>query len=134
MPALFFAGDLKVSSAAYRLLPTAYCSDPLRRRLNRRLRRLTGVGAAAAFQPADGPDGHVVVADDLTRQTDACQTALLHPGLFRFRHPRRLARDELDAACRATCISSTGVQDVDACILLDGKDESLAFLLSLIHI
>ena len=95
-------------------------------RLNRRLRRFARVGTTAAGEPADGADRHVVVADDLTREPHAGQTAFLELALFRPGHGCRFTLGELDPACRAACIPTTGVENIDACILFNREDESLS--------
>ena len=100
--------------------------DPLGRRLDRRLGRLARIRPAASRQPADRAHGHVVVADDLTRQAHAGQASLFQPRLLGLRHPLRLAADELDSAGRAARVAAAGVQDIDMGILLDRKHEALA--------
>src|SRR5688572_4578621 len=98
---------------------------PLGRRLNGRLRRLAGIRPAAALEPADGLDGHVLVACDLTRQPHTCQALFGQLHLFRLRHPRGLAADELDAARGAARVATARMQDIDPGVLFDGIDESL---------
>jgi hypothetical protein len=94
--------------------------------LNRRLGGLAWIRAAAACQPADRTHNHVVIADDLTRQPDAYETAFFEARLLGHRHPRRFTVDELDTAGRAARVPAARVQDVDMRILLDRKDEALA--------
>jgi hypothetical protein len=89
-------------------------------------RRPARIGTAAALEPADGADGHVVVADDLAREPGAGHAARRQHVLLGDRHPIRLPLDELDAAGRAPGVAAAGVQDVHAGVLLDGEHEPLA--------
>src|SRR5258708_26563395 len=86
----------------------------------------TGVGAAAAFEAADGADRHIVAAGDLARQSGAGHAARVEHVLFGDRHLVRLPLDELYPASGAACVSTAGVEDVDMRILLDGKNQALA--------
>ena len=69
-----------------------------------------------------------MVADDLTRQSDAAQAALREPRLFGRGHLAGLAADELDAAGGAPRVATAGVEDVYARVLLDREDEPLSLL------
>ena len=97
---------------------------PLRRWLNRRLWRLARIGPAAAFEPADRSNCHVVIALDLTGQANTGETFFFEPRLLSFRHAARFAAHELHPAGRAARISATRVQDVNPRILLNREDES----------
>src|SRR6185436_5614999 len=103
-------------------------SDPLWRRLNRRLGRCARIRTAASFKPADRANGHVVVTHDLTRQTHSCESLRFQSRLLRQRHARRLAADELDAARRAARVAAAGVQHINLGILLDREYQSFAGL------
>ena len=96
--------------------------------MDRRFGRLSWIWTAAAFQPADRSHGHIVIAFDLAGESDAGKTFFCELRLFRQRHARRLAVDELDAARRAARVPPARVQDVDARILLDRQHETLALL------
>src|SRR4030095_13526370 len=60
----------------------------------------SGVLAAAARQPADGADAHVVVAQDLAAQPDAGQAAGRQDVPLGYRHSVGLAGQELHPAGR----------------------------------
>jgi len=68
-----------------------------------------------------------VIADDLARQPDTHQPTLFQPRLFGDCHSRRFAVDELDSTGRASRVSTTRMEDVDARILLNRKHKPLAF-------
>jgi hypothetical protein len=69
--------------------------------------------STAARQPADGSDGHVVVADDLAAESHAGQAAGGQNALFGSGHPLRLARDKFHPACRTSGVAAAGVELVD---------------------
>src|SRR5687767_8400956 len=81
------------------------------------LRLRAGVGLAAARQAADRPDGHVVIAQHLTRETNAGRLVLGECGRLGLGVRLRLAGDEFDPAGRAASAPATTMQLIDACIL-----------------
>ena len=101
---------------------------PLHRRGDKRLGRWARVGTAAARETADRADLHVVVADDLTGESDT-------DGAFRREylalgdgHSRGLSLDKFHTARRASRVAAARVQDVDFCILLDRQHQAFAVL------
>src|SRR5690606_7373448 len=95
-------------------------------RLDVRRGRRTGIGPAAALEPADGADRHVAIDEDLAREADARQAAALEDLGLGLRHPLGLTRDELHAARRAARVAAAGVQLIDARVLLEREDEALS--------
>jgi hypothetical protein len=69
-----------------------------------------------------------VLALNLAGEADAGESALRELFFLGLRHLLRLAAHELDAARRAARVAAACMQDVDARVLLDGKDEPFAFL------
>ena len=70
---------------------------PVRRRGDHLGWSTSGVGSAAAFESADRPDDHVLVAEYLARQTHAGQAPSLKPRFFRACYLCRFSVDELHA-------------------------------------
>src|SRR4029453_19659462 len=105
-----------LNSTAIRLLSPPLGPD--RRRRDLRCGGGAGIRASAPGEARDGAHSHVVVADDLTRESNARQPAS-GQDLALGGGPRRgFSRDELDAARRAARIASTRVHHVDFRVLL----------------
>src|SRR4029453_15010554 len=73
-------------------------------RRDERFRRAARIRAARALEAADRADGHVVVAEHLTRQPDSAEAFGRQHHLLRRRHPRGLALDEHAAPGRAAAL------------------------------
>ena len=99
--------------------------NPLRRGCDFPIRRRSRVGPAAAFQPADRAHRHVVVANRLTRQSDAGRVFRRQHRLFGNRHPLGLTSDEYDATRRAAGVPAAGMEDIDLRVLFDGENQPL---------
>jgi hypothetical protein len=84
--------------------------------------------ASAAFQTADQPDGHVVIASDLAAKshTGIVDLADAERFLFGFGDFFRLTVDEFDAASRAFGESAAGVKLVGARVLDECFDKSFS--------
>jgi hypothetical protein len=109
------------------MLWDAVWSYPLRGRLDVRLWRRAWIRTSGAFEAADGPDGHVVIARNLAREADAGEAFGGQALLLGQRHAGGLAVDELDAAGGAAGIAPAGVQDVYLSVLLDRQHQPLIF-------
>lgn len=101
--------------------------DPLRGGLDLGSDGRAGIFAAAAFEAADGPDRHVVVASDLAAQANAARSLRFEHIALRDRHFCRLAADELNPARRAASLSAAGVQLVDPGFFRQCQDQTLAY-------
>ena len=106
----------------------SYLSYPsvFRWRLDERLRLRASVGPPASREAADGADGHVLVAEDLTRQPDARKLAAFEGGQLGLRVGIRLAAQEFDPARRTARISPARMELVDSGVLFERKDKSLS--------
>jgi hypothetical protein len=82
------------------------------------------VFSPATRQPADDADRHVVIADDLTAEPHARQTASGQDVLLGGRHPRRLTRHEFDAAGRAAGVAAAGMQLIDLALVLQRQHKT----------
>jgi hypothetical protein len=88
----------------------------------------TGIGATAPLKPADGADGHVLVAQDLARKADAGKTLVGQLCLFRRSHLLRFAGDKFDAAGRAAAVPATGMELVNPGLVDQRQHKALAVL------
>ena len=102
--------------------------DPLGWRSDLRGWSRTCIRPAAAREPADRANGHIVVAGNLARQSHACHAARGEDIPFCDGHHLRLSGDELDPAGRAACIASTRMKHVHSGVLLDREDEPFSRL------
>jgi hypothetical protein len=84
-----------------------------------------GVGPTATFKAADGPNRHVVLASNLTAQSNPCQTAGCQDISFGDGHTRRFAVDKLDSACGASSLPTAGVKLIDTRFFLQREYEPL---------
>lgn len=69
---------------------------------------------------------HVMVGEDLARQSNPRQVTSRKAFLFGSSHLRRFTVNELHTACRATGITTASVHDIDASVF-DCKHQSLIF-------
>src|SRR5262249_49884062 len=81
---------------------------------------------ARAGEPADGPDGHVVVTEDLAAQANASDVLRSQDVLLGGGHRIGLAGDELDAAGGAASVATTGMELVDLGLVGERQDKAFA--------
>src|SRR5262249_36565132 len=82
--------------------------------------------AAAARKPANGSDGHVVVAQDLTTEPHTGQATGRQDILLGLGHLVRLAPDELHPASRAPGVAAAPVKLIDLGLVLQRQDHAFA--------
>ena len=84
-----------------------------------------GVRSAAAGQPADGADRHVVVAENLATEPDARQPLGGQDVPFGDGHPLGFAGHKLDPAGGAARVAAAGVELVHMGLVFQGQDQAL---------
>jgi hypothetical protein len=88
---------------------------------------VTGIGPAAAREPANRADAHIMVANDLATQPNGAEQATSFEHIFfGDRHLVRFASDELNAAGRAAGIPAASVELIDLGLVLQSQDQPLA--------
>ena len=78
-------------------------------------------------QARDRAHSHVVIAQDLARQSNAGRIFRRQHAPLGDGHRFGLARDELDAARGAAGVAPAGVQHIDLRVLLDREHETLSW-------
>jgi hypothetical protein len=84
----------------------------------------SGIGPAAAGEPTNGANGHVVVAQDLAAQPHAGQSASGQDRLFGDGHLRWLARHELHPAGRTPGVAAAGMELIDLRLIFQRQYKS----------
>jgi len=95
-------------------------------RLNLVGRTPPGIGTAASRQPTIRPYIHVLLARDLAAESNAADSLRSQDVLFSDGHFGRLAVHELDSAGRASSLATAGMELVNACLVFQSQDQSLA--------
>jgi len=71
---------------------------------------LARIDSATTREPANGPDSHIVIADNLTAKTNSGQTTGREDAFLGNRHSFRFPGNEFNSASGAPCIASAGMQ------------------------